>query len=171
MNKNKKNKLIFINRDFKETLLSQVILEKNLRPVFDHQTDIEEAFRKEVLEEGPVFKEFIYRLQVFDKWNPTERCLVQFEDLVKHPENFIPQVMEFMEDPSECKSFIENYDSFKKELLSVYRLRDNGTGSESNLRFFRQFISTRTLHEVDNYIAATYPILWESYLHSFQEKN
>ncbi|MBS0627418.1 MAG: hypothetical protein JSS09_04330, partial [Verrucomicrobia bacterium] len=118
-----------------------------------------------------IFKEFIHRLQVFDKWNPSDRCLVQFEDLVKHPENFIPKVMEFIEDNSEYDNFIKDYDSFKKELLPVYRLKDNETGSESNLRFFRQFISKKTLHEVDAYIATAYPSLWERYLHSFQEQD
>lgn len=123
------------------------------------------------MQEGPVFKEFIYRLQVFDKWNPNYRCLVQFQDLVKHPERFIPKVMQFIQDTSEYEDFIANYDSFKKELLTQYRLRDNGTGSESNLKFFRQFISYETLREVEAYIALSYPNLWEQYLKEFQEKD
>ena len=166
-----KNKLIFINRDYKENLSSQIIVSKNLLSIQNHQEILGDLLKEEITQEGPVFKEFLYRLEVFDKWDPGYRCLIEFQDLVKHPECFIPKVMEFIEDPSEYQSFIENYDSFKKELLTQYRLRDNGTGSESNQKFFRQFVSKEIFHEVDNYIATTYPVLWERYLQKFQEQD
>lgn len=170
INKNK-NKLIFINRDYKENLLSQIILSKKLSPIKDHETSLEEAFKEEILQNGLIFTEFLHRLKVFDSWNPNYRCLVEFKDLVQHPELFIPKVMHFIEDDAEYESFIENYDSFKKELLEKYRLRDNNTGSESDLKFFRKFLSKETLHQIDTHMAITYPGLWIRYLQQFQEQD
>ncbi len=166
----RQNKLIFIIRDYKELLLSNTILAYNLRPASNFQEILGPTLQREIFQKGTIFMEFLLDLELFHSWEPSRRCLVRFEDLVKHPERFVPQVLKFIEDASEYQSFVDNYDSFKKEILVKYRQRDNGSGSESDLRFFRRFVSKEILEEIDAHMMSTYPVLWENYLKEFQEK-
>jgi len=164
-----RNKLIFITRDYKENLVSQIVLSRRLCPPEDHIEEIEQALFEEVFGMGPVFFDIIGRLMTFDQWDPRYRHLVHFKDLVSNPRGFLPGVLAFIGEDSPCEEFIEQYAEFKKEHLQKYRQKNNSTGSGEKPRYFRQFISSRLLRLIDTYMQQTYPLLWERYLKEYQE--
>lgn len=165
----KRNKLIFISRDYKENLVSQVLLSRQLLPPEDHIEEIEKALFEEVFGNGPVFSDIVGRLMTFDHWDPKYRHLVRFKDLVGDPKNFLPRVLAFIGDDSPCEEFMEHYGEFKKELMERYRQRDNSTGSGEKHKFFRQYISKNIFRAIDAYMQQSYPLLWERYLKEYQE--
>lgn len=156
------NKLIFVMRDYKENIASNLILKYELG---SHEKSLlGEYLRKEILEEGMIFKEFILRLKLFDRWDPDNRLLVQFKDLVAYPENFVPKVLKFMGEEIDCAEFINDYQSFKKELRICYDLKENNTGSGESLHYFSDSVNLEILKEIDDYVAKSYPKLWKKYL-------
>lgn len=159
------NKLIFILRNYKENIASQCLLHyKN----DDRIISLDDLLLNEVLNEGIIFKEYMIRLQLFDNWDSNHRCLVLFDDLTKHPEIFVPQVMSFIEDKSDYLSFINHYDDFKKELMEKYTKKGNRTNSGEDEYFFSRKISFDTLQLVDDYVQKNYPTLWSRYLKKFE---
>jgi hypothetical protein len=164
-----RNKLIFISRDYKENLVSQLLLDRNFFPPEEYQQEIEQAILEEVYGGGSVFADILGRWITYDHWDPNLRYLVRFKDLVQNPNNFLPQVLSFIGDDSPSQEFIQNFGDFKKELMDRYRMKQNATGSGEKLRFFRQFISSKVLRAVDQYMQQTYPILWDKYLKEYQE--
>ncbi|MCB1112349.1 MAG: sulfotransferase domain-containing protein [Chlamydiales bacterium] len=165
-----RNKLIFILRDYKENLTSNVMIFHQLRQNPDPEA-IDSHLHDLIINEEPIFQEWLTRLELFDSWDPDHRLLVHFEDLVHHPENFLPQVLAFIGDDSDYLNFIDNYDAFKQEISDRYDGKKNRTGSGSNVKFFRQYISKETLQKVDAHMEEHYPDLWERYLKEFKEQD
>lgn len=161
-----KNKLIFILRNYKENILSQLTFKHKDESI---PLDLETLLLNEILKEGIIFQEYMTRLRLFDSWNPEDKCLIAFEDLTAHPEIFVPQVMFFIEDDSEYLSFVDHYEEFQKELLAEYSKKGNRTGSGTDLSFFSRKISLALLEQVDEYVRQHYPDLWEKYLERFGE--
>lgn len=165
------NKLIFILRDYKENVLSNLIL-KYRELLSSEELDCQLGFllKNEIFNEGLIFKEYLTRLRLFHNWKPDYRCLVMFEDLVANPQIFVPQVMAFIEDNSEYVDFIDNYEGFKVELMEKYKEKENRTGSGSSLKYFAKKVSSEILEEVDDYVKSRYPMMWKYYLENFSEK-
>lgn len=164
----RKNKLIFILRNYKENLSSLVTITAQRKGL--KEFDLGELLLAEVLNQGTSFKEYLERLQVFDDWNSKYKCLVLFEDLVYHPEVFVPQVMSFINDDSEYMSFIKNYSEFKKELMKEYRKKEAlSTGSGEDLQFFAKKVPKETFHAIDCFVKEKYPYLWDKYLSRYAE--
>lgn len=162
----RENKLIFIIRNYKENICSQLVLKYREQ---SKNIDLEKALLNEVTGEGMIFKEYMIRLQLFDHWHPQDRCLVSFEDLLHHPEVFVPQVMSFIGDDSDYTDFIAHYDDFKAELMERYSKKDKRTGAGSDEKFFSVKISPEILREVDHYVCQHYPDLWVKYLERYSE--
>lgn len=163
------NKLIFILRNYKENIISNVMLNYDLRSIEKDQKQIEKMLRHEIFNKGIIFKEYIERLETFDSWSKDDRCLVRFEDLALHPEYFVPQVLQFIEDDSDYEDFVIHYDEFKVALREQYDKKDKSTHSESNTRYFCNYISPLTLQQLDDFVELNYPSLWNKYLHTFKE--
>lgn len=167
------NKLIFIIRNFKENIASNLIL-KNRSSILSRvkgpqSFNLGDLLFKEITQESMVFKEYMIRLQLFDEWENENKCLISFEDLALHPEVFVPQVMAFIEDHSNYTDFIDHYEDFQKELMLKYRKKGNKTDSATDLKYFSNRISSEILHKVDAYVKEHYPKMWEIYLHQFEE--
>jgi hypothetical protein len=162
------NKLIFILRDYKETLISNLVLKRRHTPLLSKMT-LEELLLYEITFNGDILQEFIKRLQLFDSWDPKNRCLVAFNDLTFHPETFVPQVMSFIEDDSPYLDFIDHYADFTSELMVKYRKKGNSTGSGATPKYFTKEIPKKSLIKVDNFMKQRYPVLWERYLKQFAE--
>jgi hypothetical protein len=164
-----RNQLIFILRNHKENLSSQLIRYHKHQSRDLSEGELCDVLLEEVINEGHLFKDYIARLQVFDNWHPSYRCLVSFEDLAHYPEVFVPQVMSFIGDDSDYEYFINHYDDFKGELMERYSKKGNRTGAGTDLRFFSKKIPLEILQAVDRYIEENYPVLWDRYLERFQE--
>lgn len=162
------NQLIFILRNYKETISSQLVIKHRHN---GEDIDLGNLLLNEVLNEGTVFKEYMLRLQLFNDWNPHHRCLVSFEDLTHHPEVFVPQVISFIGEASEYESFIDQYENFKHELMERYNKKNNRTGSGSDNHFFSKKIPPDILQIVDHHVQANYTELWNRYLKKFCEEN
>jgi hypothetical protein len=163
-----KNQLIFILRNYKENISSRLMIKyKKQREKEDF--NLGNLLLDEVLHEKMIFKEYMLRLQLFDDWDPSCRHLVFFEELIHHPEIFIPQVMAFIGDESDYCHFISHYEEFKSELMEKYREKGNATGSGSETHFFSQKIPPEILQIVDDYVCHQYPDLWNKYLKRFTE--
>lgn len=160
------NQLIFILRNYKENISSQLTLKHRLGEDFQA---LGELLRAEVVNEGGIFKEYIIRLRGFDEWQPACRCLVSFEDLADHPEVFVPEVMSFIGDDADYVDFIDHYEDFKCELLHKYNLKNNRTGAGTDHSFFSRKISNDILQTVDRHVREHYPHLWETYLEKYAE--
>lgn len=158
------NKLIFILRNYKENIASQLTFQYKNTGI-----DLGDYLLNEVLNEGMIFKEYILRLQLFHNWNPRHRKMVLFDDLTMHPEIFVPRVIHFIGDNSEYHDFIDHYEDFKEELMKSYSKKGNRTGSGEDLDFFSKKISSEILQAVDEHIRENYPTLWNNYLKNFEE--
>lgn len=162
------NKLIFILRNYKENISSQLMLKnKNNMNILD----LNELILNEVLNEGTIFKEYMIRLETFDSWDSNHRCLVLFDNLISHPEIFVPQVLNFIGDNTDYLFFVDHYEDFKKELIEKYNGKKNRTGSGEDKKFFSKKILLKTHRNLDDYVQKNYPIFWESYLKRYEEKN
>ncbi len=161
------NKLIMTLKNYKETICSQIFLrEKKQIP---NNTTLWQLLQKEVLGQGLIFREFMLRLKTFDEWSEDNRCLIDFEDLLHHPETFAPQLLQFLEDDSDPDEFIAHYGEFKKEVRAVYDKKSNGTGTGSNSKHFSEQMPTRVLQRIDRYVQFRYPKLWDKYLSRFSD--
>lgn len=161
------NKLIFILRNYKENIASQLTWRYSKREDFN----LERFFHDEIVNEGDTFKEYISRLQLFDDWQSNNKYIVLFEDLLLYPNNFVPNLMSFIRDDSDYKDFINHYEEFKSALAHEYYGRKfNSTGSKSDNHFFSKKISPSILEAVDHYVRQYYPHLWETYLKGYAEK-
>ncbi|MCP5492341.1 MAG: sulfotransferase domain-containing protein [Chlamydiales bacterium] len=162
------NKLIFTSRNYKETILSNLKIQhgnKNASP-----KRLEKLLQHEIINGGSIFAEYINRLRLYDRWDPSNRLLVKFEHLVKNPEIFVPAVLSFIQEPVDPTDFISNYSSFKQQLRDVYDAKKYTTVSRDNVHYFGDLISPKTHAFLDNYVKSKYPKLWNSYLHEFEYK-
>lgn len=160
------NKLIFILRNYKENISSQLTLKHKKD---DKILSLGDLLLNEVLNEGMIFKEFIIRLELFDNWDSDHKYLVSFEDLTTHPEIFVPEVLTFIGDNAEYLHFIDHYDDFKNELMERYNHKGNRTNSGEENDFFSRKIPSDILQIVDEHVQKNYPTLWNRYLKKFEE--
>jgi hypothetical protein len=168
--KNGGNKLIMTHRNYKENILSYLILSNKIKSIEHEKTKLETTFLDEILNEKIYFELYIERLNLFDNWPKEYRFLVDFKDLVKNPENVFPCLLSFLgEDDCRCEEFIQNYDSFKEKLHEKYSKTSGYTGSQSDLNYFRKHLSREALIRADNYVKKQYPDLWEKYLKDHAE--
>ena len=158
------NKLLFILRNYKENISSQLLLDHNMQ---DGSLNLGKLLLEEVLNEGIIFREYLERLKVFDEWDPNYKCLVSFEDLTNYPNYFVPQVLSFIEDDSNHDYFVSHYHEFKIELRERYREKGKDTGSNSDTSFFSKQISKEILQTIDQHVQNAYPDLWNKYLNQF----
>jgi hypothetical protein len=88
------NKLLLTHKDYIEVICSHIVL-KNKRTLFYEQIiqNLEALLLDEFQVKNSHADEYFARLALFDQWSADSRCLVSFEDLVYHPEKFIPEVM------------------------------------------------------------------------------
>ncbi|NNM42918.1 MAG: hypothetical protein HKM07_01060, partial [Chlamydiae bacterium] len=94
------NKLIFTSRNYKENIISNIILTHKLDLAKGDGSKIEMLFSTEIFHQGVIFTNYMRRLQIFDNWDERYRCLIKFEDLTNHPANFVPELMSFIGDDS-----------------------------------------------------------------------
>lgn len=170
--KHNRNKLIATIRNYKENILSYLVLNHKITSLENENKLLEDLFLDEVLNEKSYFRIYIDLLLTFDSFPSDYRHLVYFEDLINHPENFLPKVLSFIgEQNCHYEKFIQNYDDFKEKLEKKYSLKGIDTGSRSDLNYFKKHISHEALKITDQYIEINYPLLWNQYLKDYAEPN
>ncbi len=162
-----KNKIITTIRNYKEVILSYLILSHKVSVPQNKEEALwlEEIFLDEILNNKIYFRLYMDRLVFFDNW--PNKFLVKFEDLIYYPENYLPQILLFLEEENcDLQNFLNNYESFKNRLSVAYAIKkaEVNLGSREDFYYFRKFISKKALVQVDNYVKDHYPLLWEKYL-------
>ena len=168
LNRNR-NKLIFILRDPKENLCSQLIHHYHLDA--KNHDQLNQRFFASMKGADIVFDQYMTRLQLYDSWTRKHRLLIDFESLCNKPEVYVPRLLNFLSERIDPTHFIEHFRDFQQELGGKYykKWKTRGTGAGTNTKHFRKFLSKAASKAFDRKIQKNYPILWERYLKRFAE--
>ncbi len=143
--------LILIIRNFKEALIRQL-----------GKSAIEQILTGKMTNRDYPPSVYFDNLKLYDQWNPNNRFLVYYEDLIANPKDCFEKIVSFLgEDPIYIDQFLAMYDVHKKNAIAVY----GGSHTQGKYAIWHsEKISPDTRKKMDDIIAKKYPYLWETYL-------
>lgn len=156
------SKLLFILRDYKE------VTARNYAGNFFSYEKFSIFFHNQ-----PKFALYIDNLKVYDEWDPSNRLLIFYEDLITYPAEEMAKIILFFDEPiPDCFS-----PAFLKEtneaVLSYYDERYQRSGGSHSkgidLKYHSKDIPSATLEMIDEHIATQFPALWSKYLNRYKE--
>ncbi|MDX8431232.1 MAG: sulfotransferase domain-containing protein [Candidatus Algichlamydia australiensis] len=149
-----RDKLIFLLRNNKENLIGRFGPEK-----------FENLFHSLVKNNGlPEATTYYRNIAAFDLWNPKNRLLIYYKDLIQNPEEVFERALHFLgEDFSRWDNFIEN---FEEHRAYCHNKRGGRTGGKF-IHFSNQVPRDRLI-AYDEKVEKTYPRLYEKYLKPFE---
>lgn len=153
------NRLIMVLRNPKEVLLGFLY-------------DKEDKFA-EFLEEKGAFKGYLGRLGVFDRWNPENKLLIRYEDLIQKPEEVLPILLDFFDDSHErLADHLENIEDLREKMASSYKRQHVNGGCPlsrtQNVLFHSEQMPIELLKKADEILKRSAPDLWEKYLYVYE---
>ncbi len=157
----KGNKLLFILRDYKE------VMARNYGRDFISKVKSNNFFHQSK------FSLYIDNLNVYDQWDPSNRLLIYYENLISYPAEEMKKIILFFDEPiPNCftPAFLKE---INEAVLAYYdkRYRHSG-GSHSkglDLKYHAKDTPSAILEMIDEYIATEYPVLWSKYLSRYKE--
>lgn len=174
----KKNKLIITLRDYKENICRLIVQDLFPEPKFKtieegalQLLDLGALLKKEITSLGPIANAYFERLKVFDRWEPENRYLASYEDMLSDGKRVFYEVMGVLNERNEAFDlFFENeFENHRKYLLYFYRRSGRNCMTQGeDLHFFAKRISPEVLQEIDLFVKNRYPTLWEKYLHRYE---
>ena len=149
--------LIFIVRNPKEALTRHQNKEITLQALAAQQNPTDKV--------GSTYVYFD-NLKLYDCWNPENRLLIYYEDLMADPEQTLIVILQFLQEPiDQLDDFMKQYDEHKRKAISIYKKYQKESKTEGNdLLFHSKKITSEHRQQVDSWIAQLYPDLWQKYL-------
>ena len=114
-------------------------------------------------------KAYLSNISVYEKWNPSNRLMIYYEDLILNPYETLKSVLFFIKDSDVLlNEFIQNYLFHKKESLKIYDVYEipNKTKGDSII-FHSKFVSDAILQKMDRVVMEKYPLFFRKYLHRY----
>lgn len=150
-NKNS-DKLIFILRNPKEAI-------QRASFVLECKEDLTKAERG---------KKYFENIATFDSWNPQNRFLVYYEDLIMEPEKTLGEILHFLnETPSKLKSFMAEYEKHQKKSIEIYY---ESFSKAKDLLYHSKKMKPGLRKRIDSWIEELFPMQWNTYLkHRYSE--
>lgn len=109
---------------------------------------------------------YFENLMAYESWNPKNRLLIYYEDLVASPRETLTQVLLFLNESVEnIDYFMQKYDEHKKKSIAIYKRHQGKSETQGNdLLFHSKKMSTEKRKEIDGWIEQLYPEIWYTYL-------
>lgn len=107
-------------------------------------------------------KEYFNNLTVYDSWNPENRLLIYYEDLLLNPRETLSRLLIFLDESfTYFENFLAEYEYHKKVALGVY---SESKSRGSDLLYHSRKIDPVYRMQIDQWIEELYPDLWHRYL-------
>lgn len=157
------NRLIFLTRNPKELLFRAYFL------AYPGQKEPDFHFIQNFLDE------YLIPLKLYESWNPANRMLIFYEDLIVDADRIVLDALDFMGiAPAYLEDFVENNETYKKRLLESYTKQQvNNRGGSSSIGgtkaiYYSKDIDPEILKKIDLYLMQREPNLWKLYLNRFE---
>jgi hypothetical protein len=163
----KKDILILILRDFKESFMSNEL---------DDEIKALKHLKKEITQSKRVRNPYQQRrnslinsLRCFDQWPESRRLLICYEDLLLEPEKSITNIAHFfqIENSFRVKEFLRNYEQHQKNCFTASHFNQNRYYFD--VKKHRKKMSNGVKRKMDFLLKTSWPHLWEKYLKEYQE--
>lgn len=158
-------KLIFILRNYKDVLIRENINKYKYDPnklLFDIKAD------------SVSMRNYINRIIYFNNWDPTNRLLVYYEDLLVEPVKELKRVLEFLEEDipeSLNENDLLNISRKVKESYHKQFINEGGAHTKNNeLIVHSKNIPLLTQQKMDAFIKLNYQEIW-NYLERYSSLN
>ncbi|HEY2810966.1 MAG TPA: sulfotransferase domain-containing protein [Rhabdochlamydiaceae bacterium] len=158
-----KNKLLYILRNCKESIL------RHNYQMFESPEEYRDLFKKNHV----IVREYMEALQLYDKWAPSMRLLVHYEDLLTDPMTVVKQILEFFDEPVPENLTPELLKEISDKTLASYNKQHKAIsgGSHSkgqDLLYHTKNLPPHILQDIDVFLQTNYPILWQNYLYRYK---
>ena len=156
------NRLLLIIRNYKEVFI---------RRVRDNPEDFSQLIKR-----NKQFRVYCSYLNVYEKWDPQNRLLIYYEDLIQKPAETLKAVLNFLgENDDKLKHFMENFETYRqKTVQSYHRVQSSRGGSMSkgqDVLYHSRQVPTDLLKKTDAKMKKDYPHLWDSHLKRYETKD
>ena len=138
-----------------------------------YNTDKE--FKNLFLKRNPVVERYIENLHTYDQWDPANRQLIFYEDLVTNPLEQVKKILAFFDEPIPDSLTEEFSQSITRAALAAYDQEFTSTGGShskgTNLEYHSKQVPKKYLLEIDAAMERFYPRYWELYLMRYATKS
>jgi len=151
------NRLIFVTRNPKELLFRE----------WKDRSDF--VFAEQFL------NDYLKMFEIYDKWEAQNRYLVFYEDLIRHQNEILLELLTFME---EKPLFYEDYQMYREHylnsLLDSYKAQHEDNFGGASVQngpqeiYYSKSVPIQPLLEIDTYLESKNPLIWEKYLNRFR---
>ena len=108
---------------------------------------------------------YILTLKCYEAWNPKNRFMVYYEDLINDPETNLKSLMRFLgQDEALVDAFMIDFEAKRDE---SYKRYINPQSRYSNLIYHTSLMREENILECDEFMRTKYPDYWEKYLSRF----
>ncbi len=109
-------------------------------------------------------------ISTYELWNPENRLLVYYEDLMKNPKQEIMRVSKFIgSDTDRTENFLSHLKQHADASFAQKRTPTDSKGKDLN--FHSKKISPNDLKKMDTVVRANYPEYWDKYLNRYSVEN
>lgn len=107
-------------------------------------------------------KLYFDNIALFDSWDPQNRILIYYEDLILAPKTTLEQVLFFLnEPPSKLDAFMKDYAEHQKKAIQIY---SESNSKAADILFHSKRMKPELRKQIDQWIAELYPMQWNNYL-------
>ena len=158
------NKLIVIVRDYKECFIREAKAHKK-----HHILQKIHSFRLN----GLPFKTIYFDiLEKYDSWEPSNRHLIYYEDLLKKPTATLKDLCKFLGDSQkDLQHLLDNFQRYNKLTIQYYNKRQGSFGGSMSRGKSEHFHSKQypidELIKIDKMMKEFNPYLWQKYLRRY----
>lgn len=105
---------------------------------------------------------YFENLEFFNTWNPDNRLLIYYEDLLMYPRHELLRILIFLEEPvTRLDDFMSNYQEHVALSIKLYK---KSASKGSDPLFHSRSTDQEYRLSVDQWITDLYPELWNTYL-------
>ncbi len=160
MNKNG-NKLLLILRNYKECIHRE-----------NTKIHSNEEFRDLFVKEEQIVKTYLNNLAMYDSWDPANRLLIYYEDLIKTPVEQTKRILSFFDEPIPdflTDDFLRSISGSTLESYHAQHKKSGGSHSKGkDLEFHSKQIPNEYLVEIDQKMESLSANLWDTYLKKYK---
>lgn len=160
----KKNKLLFILRNYKECMGRNT-----KRPQYIHKFGTEDAFISIFQDKNFIYlKTYIANLMTFHDWDPDNRLIVYYEDLIENPKKEMERVLIFFKEPILNDIDSQVLEDIRCKSLTFYQKKHGSITKGKNLSHYSDALSDEAIVQIDESMKNSYPDLWKNYLSRYE---
>ena len=113
---------------------------------------------------------YIANVKYYDEWNPKNRFLIYYEDLILEPEKTLKGLMKFLDqDETLVDTFMAHYKEMQNISYSKYKNTQSYLGG---INHHTSLMSKEIIFQCDEFVKNRYPQYWDKYLSRFEwQKN